>query len=231
MHDPMTVAFELRRPWPNRFGESEVGWCPRGIIRSRAEAARRHGGRRWYATPFLDWHGHRYHFPALVTVWHVDPDLRGDDDSCRHAAAKRWGFQRSFWVYKLHVHHWRVQVHPWQRARRWLFGPRCAGCGKRFAWKYAPIGFSWEGGGPVFHHDHHHAPGQPPCSLLHRRRGYESWKRAYPNMVGGQFDHGDPVDNWLDEQSMRDELSADTQAAVPPPKSVSSGDPASGSQP
>lgn len=198
MHDPCTVAFEVRRPWPQRSGTSSQGWRPSGIVvKSRRGNAKQHGGRPYYFTPFLVWRGRRWYFPALITVWHVDPEVGGDDDSCRHRASKRWGFQRSFFVYKLHVHHWSVQVHPWQKLRRWLF-VRCAGCGRRFPWSYAPISFHWEGQGDLFHHDQHAVPGQPPCSLMHQKRTYDAWKVAYPDMVGGEFDRGDPFDRWAD---------------------------------
>lgn len=49
MHDPMTVAFEIKRPWPQ--GRSGLG-----------------AGRRY--------------FSPLVTIWHVDPESDGSDDSC-----------------------------------------------------------------------------------------------------------------------------------------------------
>jgi hypothetical protein len=42
-----------------------------------------------------------------------------------------------------HIHHWRLQVHPWQRLRRWMF-ERCSKCGKGYPWGYAPIG-NWSG--------------------------------------------------------------------------------------
>lgn len=48
MHDPMTVAFEINRPWPNRLK------APR-------------------------------YWPALVTIWHVDPETDGTDDSCGYS--------------------------------------------------------------------------------------------------------------------------------------------------
>lgn len=50
MHDPMTVAFDIKRPWP--------------VYRSRPVM-----GSRWY-------------WPTLVTIWHVDPESDGSDDSC-----------------------------------------------------------------------------------------------------------------------------------------------------
>lgn len=49
MHDPMTVAFEIKRPWPY----------------SKQFAGKRH----WY-------------WPAWLTIWHVDPETDGTDDSC-----------------------------------------------------------------------------------------------------------------------------------------------------
>lgn len=42
-----------------------------------------------------------------------------------------------------HFWHWHIQIHPWQKLRRWVFD-RCAGCGKRFSWGYSPTGFSWD---------------------------------------------------------------------------------------
>jgi hypothetical protein len=48
MHDPRSVAFEIKRPWPTKGS---------GL-----------GGYR--------------HFPTLVTIWHVDPERDGTDDSC-----------------------------------------------------------------------------------------------------------------------------------------------------
>lgn len=48
MHDPMTVAFEIRRPWPKRSS---------------------------------NFNGRRY-WPTMATIWHVDPEKDGTDDSC-----------------------------------------------------------------------------------------------------------------------------------------------------
>jgi hypothetical protein len=50
MHDPQTVAFDIKRPWPE-----------------------------YRSKPFL---GSRWHWPTLITVWHVDPETDGSDDSC-----------------------------------------------------------------------------------------------------------------------------------------------------
>jgi len=50
MHDPMTVAFEIRVPW---YRTVKMG-----------------GEKTWR------------HRPSLITIWHVDPEVCGDDDSC-----------------------------------------------------------------------------------------------------------------------------------------------------
>ena len=44
MHDPMTVAFEIRRPWPTKKDKT--------------------------------------YYPSILTIWHVDPESDGSDDSC-----------------------------------------------------------------------------------------------------------------------------------------------------
>lgn len=51
MHDPMTVAFEIKRPW--RQPPSE--FFPKG------------------------------HRPTWITIWHVDPERDGSDDSCGYS--------------------------------------------------------------------------------------------------------------------------------------------------
>lgn len=105
MHDPMTVAFEIR------------------------------------------WLG--------VTIWHVDPETDGTDNSCRwHKAGRPW------WKHpKWHVHHWRISWRFLVHLKRRLFS-RCSRCGRRFPWGYAPIG-TWGSTGPkwfrseakTYHHE------------------------------------------------------------------------------
>ena len=67
---------------------------------------------------------------------------------------------RRWWQHpKWHVHHWRIQVPVLNALKRWLFS-RCAECGRRFPWGYAPIA-GWNSDGPrwfrgesnVRHHD------------------------------------------------------------------------------
>lgn len=56
---------------------------------------------------------------------------------------------RPWWKHpRWHIHHWRIKIHPLQNLRRFLF-ERCATCGKRFSWGYAPI----SNGSEVFHHE------------------------------------------------------------------------------
>lgn len=73
-------------------------------------------------------------------------DSSGDDFwsfySSVHRAYRRHA--RPWWKHpRWHVHHWRIQFHPWQTFRRWAFS-RCAGCGKRFPWGYSPVSHQWD---------------------------------------------------------------------------------------
>lgn len=90
MHDPMTVAFDLPRPWPRLARE--------GIER------------RLYG---------RFYWPTWVTIWHVDPERDGTDDSCGWFLRARHGdkavlarIRQSFnseWGEKpemIHYHYW-----------------------------------------------------------------------------------------------------------------------------
>jgi len=129
MHDPMTVAFEIKRPWP--------------------------------APPFADttW---RY-WPALVTIWHVDPERHGDENSCDWFNRKG---RRIYIPARWHVWHWQIQIHPVQDFKRWAWS-RCCRCGGRFTWGYCPISTSWSGRGPRWFKGetdvhHHECPTPPP---------------------------------------------------------------------
>lgn len=59
MHDPMTVAFEIKYPWWRKSGFSSG----------------------------------RYH-DTLLTVWHVDPERDGSDDSCGWSSPKLTKLER-----------------------------------------------------------------------------------------------------------------------------------------
>lgn len=184
MHDPMTVAHEIRRPWPDKKSKLDPNWK---------------------------------YYPSLVTIWHVDPETDGTDDSCdwfysdftkeERAAAlalitnefdnlnlyfrdmdprdkewvmlAQWRMARQFYKprpwYKhprWHIHHWKLQWHFGQALKRYLFS-RCSRCGKRFPWNYAPMSDSWNGTGPrwfrgergVYHHECGSSANRHPASV------------------------------------------------------------------
>lgn len=55
---------------------------------------------------------------------------------------------RPWWRHpKLHVWHWKIQVHPVQSFKRWAF-TRCARCGGRFKWGESGTTNSWHSQGP-----------------------------------------------------------------------------------
>lgn len=104
MHDPMFVAFSVRRPWPQKAG----GPTPKGP--------------RWEwrpGSPFATVAGRRLYFPGLVTVWHNEPGGRDSGEVC--------GYPHG-WALRKHLSHLSLQVHPLQAFRRWAF-TRCSWCG------------------------------------------------------------------------------------------------------
>lgn len=141
MHDPMTVAFEIRRPWPTRSGKAKAG--------VRWEWAR-HG--KWWKpggwSPFVTAFGRRWFFPSILTVWHVEPKGHDSGTVCPHVV--RWRDEGGKWKtkplngWKWHAHHWQLQVPPLQKLRRALF-QRCQWCGGRST-KKAPVNcsFQWD---------------------------------------------------------------------------------------
>lgn len=139
MHDPLTVAFEIRRPWPQRDG-----WKTKQAAKT---------GTRWkIGGAYSVLAGRGFYWPCMVTVWHRDPSGY-DDTTCR---AARWQW---------HVHHWKIQISPVQALRRRLL-TRCTWCGGRSrkgdqvnhsrSWD-GPRGRWWQGEPGLFHSD---------CSLI-----------------------------------------------------------------
>ena len=68
---------------------------------------------------------------------------------------------RPWWKHpRWHAHHWEIKVVPVEKLKRWLFS-RCAYCGRRFKWGYAPLSTMWHNDGPrwfsteknLYHHD------------------------------------------------------------------------------
>ncbi|MEV5347147.1 hypothetical protein [Streptomyces achromogenes] len=141
MHDPLTVAFEIRRPWPET-----ADW--------RTEQAARTGTRWRIGGAFWVLAGRGLYWPGLITVWHREPGSRDSLTICGRRC-------------RLHVHHWRIQIHPLQKLRRRAL-TRCAWCHGRHRkgdpvnvshqWN-GPRGHWWEGEPGLFHHD---------CSAIER---------------------------------------------------------------
>lgn len=161
MHDPMTVAFEIKYPWRK---------YPKG--------------HQWFKDGYRE---------SFITIWHIDPERCGDDDSCDWFGRKRklnekeeaiveamwdletlldnrphfpdspehkafqvlkkavWDWKR-VWSWRIHprwhVWHWSFQIHPWQKFRRWVFD-RCSKCGKGF--KFGETVYSGWSGSEIWH--------------------------------------------------------------------------------
>ncbi len=74
MHDPMTVAFDIKYPW---FRDKP--W-PKGVEKwdDLTESQRRGRTRAW----------RRGYRDTFITIWHVDPESDGTDDSCGWSFSK-----------------------------------------------------------------------------------------------------------------------------------------------
>ena len=161
MHDPMTVAFEIRYPWRDKPSKT---W-PKGYHHSFITI--------WHKDPesdgtddSCDWSGRKFpekqasQLKDFVTnpddncQWFFDGTAYNEYDithavfviaaQVRRIIAPRPWYRHPRW----HIWHWQVQIHPLQKAKRWAFS-RCAGCGQRFPWGYSPATNSWGGnGGP-----------------------------------------------------------------------------------
>lgn len=58
--------------------------------------------------------------------------------------------ERPWWRHpRWHIHHWKLQIHPWQKFRRWVLS-RCCKCGGRFAWGESPCTDQWDRSDPKF---------------------------------------------------------------------------------
>lgn len=153
MHDPYTVAFEIRSPirrpmrgFPDGYRECWVtiwhrdrrgvdGAC--GWSHPRLTPAELADARRLIEDPHDNI---RHWFPGCTTedaVWRV---------ARIYVIHKRLG--RRWWQHpRWHIHHWRITIHPLVDFRRWAWS-RCAGCGGRFTWGYAPTTNQWHSKGP-----------------------------------------------------------------------------------
>lgn len=143
MHDPLTVAFEIRRPWPTKsllpaVGRSAVRWRIRLHHDCGAwctdDPPHRTGAFPWWQpssfSAFWRLAGRDYYFPPVITVWHREPGNRDGLTICGKRTQRpdgTWKFSRSW---RFHVHHWRLQVPPAQELRRRLL-TRCTVCSGR----------------------------------------------------------------------------------------------------
>ena len=77
MHDPLVVAFQIRRPWPRR------PWSKR----------------------FSKYR--RFYFPSVVTIWHREPGNRDSGEVCKHWAngkpLRSWRWHVWHWHVQIHL--------------------------------------------------------------------------------------------------------------------------------
>lgn len=174
MHDPLTVAFEIRRPWPERSTLPAAGdkatrwrirlhhdcgtWCA-------DDPAHRDGAFPWWTpssySAFWRLNGRDYYFPSLITVWHREPGGRDGLTVCSKPVQRRDGTWRCTRSWRWHIHHWKLQFRTYQRLRRRLL-TRCAWCGGRdrkgdavnisHSWD-GPRARWWQGEKGLFHRD------------------------------------------------------------------------------
>lgn len=186
MHDPLTVAFTIRRPWPQRSSLPATG--SRGDdVRWRIRLHHEHwtdgpdscGCPSADYNPFPWWKprsymshwrlaGRDYWWPPLITVWHREPGGCDGLSVCGGWYTDRRGRRRFRRGWKWHVRHWRIQVHPLQELRRTLL-TRCETCGGRsrkgrrvnvaHSWD-RPRGHWWQGETGL---SHMHCAEKPPA--------------------------------------------------------------------
>jgi len=165
MYDPSTVAFEIKYPW-RAYSRAEREASKSEFIKTyRASFIT-----IWHEDPesdgsddSCDWFNHKRKLcereKALQeSMWDLETLLDNRPhwpDSKEHkafqplkvaAGAYLHAPSRTHWWQvhpRWHVWHWRVQVRPYQDARRWLL-TRCCKCGGRFAYGESPVSGSWD---------------------------------------------------------------------------------------
>lgn len=153
MHDPMTVAFEIRSPFKRRSEFFPKGYRPSFIT-------------IWHKDPCkdgsdnsCDWFGDKKpqterETRLHETLWHLETILDNSPYWPNDPAhlifqqvkdAARALKLRSKWRLhpRWHIWHWRVQVIPFQMLWRWLF-ERCCYCKKGYGWNEQIMG-NWGG--------------------------------------------------------------------------------------
>lgn len=143
MHDPLVVAHKVVLPIPVRR------WRYLGEKRSCFLRRRRRTNEENLGEPVYPWwrpagyetrlFSYEIGLYRLATVWHREPRSADSGDVCPHH--KRVGDEYvPARAWRWHVHHWRIQVHPYQALRRWLFD-RCATCHRPFRDGHSPVTF------------------------------------------------------------------------------------------
>ncbi|MEU0426452.1 hypothetical protein ABZ235_23135 [Streptomyces canus] len=143
MHDPLTVAFDIRRPWPER---STMPSAAHASVRWRIrlhhdcgtwcadDPGHRDGALPWWKpssySAFWRLGGRDYYWPPLITVWHREPRGRDALTECGRRVQRRDGTWSRTRGWRWHIHHWKIQIPPFQHMRRRLL-TRCAWCGGR----------------------------------------------------------------------------------------------------
>ena len=158
MFDPLTVAIEIKYPWSGRKSE----WFPNGY-RSPFITI-------WHKDPCTDgsddscdWFGGKRKLnprekALLRAIYDMEPILDNRPFYPDHPAHLRFQeVQKAKWEWlkrprlrwrpRYHFWHWRIQIHPLQQLKRWLF-TRCSQCGGRFKWGESCVSNSWGGHGP-----------------------------------------------------------------------------------
>jgi hypothetical protein len=165
------VKFEIKY-W---FNETPFGLAPKVSAEAIVyQAFQMIAWRLWRKEVKPQWLPHIH----SLTYNHIDnfadgfrrPKLDVDDvtRSCFFIARSLKRLMRPWYRHpRWHIWHWRIQIHPWQKFRRWAFD-RCHFCKGRFAWGECPTG-NWSGTA-IWHNrcDHHthvkREPEEPPCA-------------------------------------------------------------------
>lgn len=161
MFDPLTVAHEIKYPWKRKPSE----FWPTGYRGTFITI--------WHKDPCTDgsdnscdWHGSKrplniYEKKITEAVWQMENILDNKPFYPEHPAHLRfqvlkdaiwdWRKRRGFRIHpRWHVWHWRIQIHPLQKLKQWIFD-RCCVCKKGFKYRESRIG-NWDGD-LVWHHD------------------------------------------------------------------------------
>lgn len=184
MHDPLVVAWTIPRPWPSRTRfpatgsrGDQVRWRIRLHHDHRPDCA----AEGCTGQPFPWWRPRSYskfwriagtdlYWPPMITVWHREPGGHDALTICQRRYQDKTGKWHLSRGWHWHVHHWKIQVHPAQAARRRLL-TRCAWCGGRsrrgdevnhsHSWD-GPRGRWWQGEPGLYHAD------CSPAEIAHR---------------------------------------------------------------